>query len=217
MKTTIYNQEGVESGQINLPKDVFELELNRDLVNQVIVSSLSNRRQVSAKAKGRGEVSGGGRKPWRQKGTGRARQGSIKSPLWKGGGVIFAPSADRNYKKKINKKVGHLALKMLLSYQVKNNNLAVVDQLVVAEKKTKLFKEIVEAMAGVFDKTKKDANRRILFVLESNNKTLYMAARNIKNVKITTAQDINIIDVVNSSCLVVEEKAVKSVVERLAK
>ncbi|MFH0792365.1 MAG: 50S ribosomal protein L4 [bacterium] len=217
MKITVYNQEGIESGQMTLPKEIFEVKPNTDLINEVVVSSLSNRRQVSAKAKGRGEVSGGGKKPWRQKGTGRARQGSIRSPLWKGGGVTFAPATDRNFKKKINKKVGHSALKMLLSYQASNNNLIVVDQLSVKDKKTKLFVEIAKAMIGVFDKNKKVANRNLLFVLDSSNEMIRLAARNIEKIKITTAMEMNVIDLVSSNSVIFEEKAVKTISDRLVK
>jgi len=217
MKTTVYNQEGVESGQISFPKDIFEVKPNNDLINQVVISSLSNRRQVSAKAKGRGEVSGGGKKPWRQKGTGRARQGSTRSPLWKGGGVVFAPATDRNFKKKINKKVNHTALRMLLSYQAGLNNLIVVDQISIKDSKTKLFNEITKKMVAIFNSKQRTGNRKLLYVLDNSNKTVYLAARNIDKVMVTTAMEMNIVDLINSSCIVIEEKAVKTISERLTK
>ena len=121
MKIKVFNQNKEEKGEIELPKEIFEIEVNSDLIYQVVLAQRGNRRQGTAQAKMRGEVRGGGRKPWRQKGTGRARHGSTRSPLWRGGGVTFGPRADKNYKKRIPKKMGRKALFMVLSAKAKEN------------------------------------------------------------------------------------------------
>ena len=129
MKVKVYNQNKDEVGEIQLPKEIFEIEINSDLIHQVVLAQEGNRRQGTAQAKMRGEVRGGGKKPWRQKGTGRARHGSTRSPLWRGGGVTFGPRADKNYKKKISKKMGRKALFMVLSAKAKDNLILVLDNL----------------------------------------------------------------------------------------
>lgn len=142
MKLPVLNQQGEEVGTALLPKDVFEVKLNRDLVYQVAVSQMANRRKVLANTKDRGEVSGGGRKPWRQKHTGRARAGSTRSPIWRHGGVAMGPTKERVFKKKINKKMKRIALSMVLSEKAKNNLLIIVDGLKLEKVKTKLMADI---------------------------------------------------------------------------
>ena len=127
MKVPLYNIEGKEEGTALLPKEIFEVKMNADLVHQVVVSQMSNRRQITAHTKDRSEVRGGGRKPWRQKGTGRARAGSSRSPLWKGGGVTFGPRKDRNFKKEIPAKIRKKALFMVLSEKAKENTVIILD------------------------------------------------------------------------------------------
>ena len=146
MLVKTYDQTGKELSQTRLPAEVFGIEINHDLVHQVVVSQMANRRQIIAHTKDRGEVSGGGRKPWRQKGTGRARHGSIRSPLWRHGGVTFGPTKERVFKKKINTKMKRGALLMVLSEKAKNNFLILLDKLELENAKTKLMAKILEKL-----------------------------------------------------------------------
>ncbi len=146
MKIDVYNQKGEKTGETLLPKEIFGVKLNRDLMHQVVVSQMANRRQVIAHTKGRGEVSGGGKKPWAQKGTGRARHGSIRSPLWKGGGTTFGPTKEANFKKKIPIQMKRRALFMALSEKFRNNLLVVMDALKIEKLKTKLVAEILKKL-----------------------------------------------------------------------
>jgi len=144
MLVNAYNQKGEEIGKTELPKEIFEVGLNSDLVYQVVLSQTANRRQVLAKTKDRSEVRGGGRKPWRQKGTGRARHGSIRSPIWKGGGVTFGPTTEKVFKKIIPKKMRRKALFMVLSAKAKENLILVLDKLEIEKPKTKSMIDIFE-------------------------------------------------------------------------
>ena len=146
MKYTIYNQEGKKSGESLLPKEVFNVKINTDLVHQVVVAQMANRRRVIAHTKDRSEVRGGGRKPWRQKGTGRARHGSIRSPLWRGGGVTFGPTKFRVFKKEIPKKIKRKALFMVLSVKAKNNLLILLEDIKLEKLKTKLIAELLKKL-----------------------------------------------------------------------
>ncbi|MCI0542719.1 50S ribosomal protein L4 [bacterium] len=149
MKATIYNQTGKEVGNLNLPESIFGVKWNADLVHQVITSEQSNLRSPIAHAKGRSEVRGGGIKPWRQKGTGRARHGSIRSPLWVGGGVTHGPSKEKNYEKKINKKMKTKALYVVLSEKFKNNEILFVDSLTLPDSKTKSAAGVLKSLASI--------------------------------------------------------------------
>ncbi len=144
MLAKTYNQKGEVAGQIELPKDLFEVKVNPDLVYQVAVTQMANRRQGNANTKGRGEVSGGGKKPWRQKGTGRARQGSIRAPQWRHGGVVFGPTSEKVYGGKINKKMRRKALAMVLSSKLNGNALIMMDKLEVSQPKTKEMISILD-------------------------------------------------------------------------
>jgi large subunit ribosomal protein L4 len=146
MKVPVYNQKAEEIGKTELPGEIFEVEMNSDLVHQAVLAQQANQRRKIAKTKDRGEKRGGGRKPWRQKGTGRARAGSNRSPIWKGGGVTFGPTTERIFKKKITKKMRKKALFMVLSAKVRNNLLLVVDSLNFEKAKTKLAKEILDKL-----------------------------------------------------------------------
>jgi len=146
MKVNSYNQQGEEKGTGQLPKDVFEVEMNSDLVHQAMVSQSSNRRQGTAHTKDRGDVSGGGKKPWRQKGTGRARHGSNRSPIWKGGGVTFGPRNEKVYLKIVPKKIRRKALKMVLSSKVENKQFILLDELKLTGTKTKEMADILKKM-----------------------------------------------------------------------
>jgi len=186
MKTTIYNQAGKEVGDITLPKEIFEVKFNADLVHQIMVSMTSNQRQNSAHTKNRGEVSGSGIKPWRQKGTGRARHGSKRSPIWRGGGITFGPRNERNYEKTIPAKMRRKALLMLLSEKAKTNQLVVLDKIELEKGKTK---EVATALSKLPCKL-----QTTLIALPGYDKKIVLAARNIKKTSIEDARNLNVLD-----------------------
>ncbi len=205
MKSKIYDIKGKESGEIDLPENIFGLDLNNDLVHQVIVSMMSNQRQVLAHTKGRGEVSGGGKKPWKQKGTGRARHGSIRSPIWRGGGITFGPTKERNFKKKINAKMKTVALMQILSQKFKDGEIIFVDSISLEAPKTKEAKSILDALASVkgFEMlTKKKNNSAIIFDTELNQNNIKSFA-NISNVRTEEFRKINPLDILNYKYLVI--------------
>ena len=150
LKVLTYTQNGKESGKAELPSEIFDVKMNSDLVHQVVIAQMSNQRQVIAHTKDKSEVRGGGKKPWKQKGTGRARHGSIRSPIWKGGGVTFGPTKDRNFKKKINKKMRRKALFMVLSSKVKDKEMIILDELKIEKPKTKEIMKIIQVPAFAF-------------------------------------------------------------------
>ena len=203
MKIPVYNIKGEKVKDIELPKEVFEVELNADLVHQVAVSQSSNRRVVRAHTKDRSEVSGGGRKPWKQKGTGRARAGSIRSPIWKGGGVTFGPTNDRNFKKKINTKMKRKALLMVLSEKAKNNFLILLEDLKLEKPKTK-------DMAGILQKLP-SAKGKGLIVLPVMEKNTILASRNVKDVKTIQAKDLNVFDMLSSQYLIMPTASIETI------
>lgn len=200
-----YDQTGKEAGQIKLPSDIFDVKMGADLVYQVVTSQISNRRQVSAHTKDRGDVRGGGRKPWRQKGTGRARHGSRRSPIWKGGGVTFGPSSDRNFKKKINIKMRRKALFMVLSDKVKEKTLIILDDLKIGKPKTKIMIDILNKLPC------KKAS--CLIVLASLDKNIISAGRNIAKVSICQAKDLNALDLLNFKYLIMPKNTIKVIKE----
>lgn len=209
MKVQTYDQTGKAIGQALLPKEIFELKINPDLIHQVIVSQMANRRRVIAHTKDRSEVRGGGRKPWRQKGTGRARHGSIRSPLWRGGGVTFGPTNKRVFKKKINKKVRRKALLMVLSAKAKNNLVVLVDKLKIDKAKTKVMAEILQKLP-----CKKQS---ALIVLPSLDKNLILATSNLAKVKSIQAKDLNALDLLNFKYVIVPKTAIKIIKEIFVK
>ena len=200
---SVYNMEGKEVGTIELNDAVFGVKVNEHLVHMAVVQQLANNRQGTQKAKTRSEVSGGGRKPWRQKGTGHARQGSTRSPQWTGGGVVFAP-VPRDYSFKINKKEKRAALKSALSDKVANGKLVVVDALTFDAPKTKEFAKVM---------TNLKVNDKALVVLNDNNENVVLSARNIPSVKTSLTNTINVYDVVNAKTLVLTQDAVKTIEE----
>ena len=200
---SVYNMEGKEVGTIELNDAVFGVKVNEHLVHMAVVQQLANNRQGTQKAKTRSEVSGGGRKPWRQKGTGHARQGSTRSPQWTGGGVVFAP-VPRDYSFKINKKEKRAALKSALSDKVANGKLVVVDALTFDAPKTKEFAKVM---------TNLNVNDKALVVLKDNNENVVLSARNIPTVKTSLTNTINVYDVVNAKTLVLTQDAVKTIEE----
>ena len=199
---SVYNMEGAQVGTIELSDSIFAVPVNEHLVHQAVVAQLANKRQGTQKAKTRSEVSGGGRKPWRQKGTGHARQGSTRSPQWTGGGVVFAP-VPRDYSFKINKKEKRAALKSALTSRVLDNKLIVVDELKFDEIKTKKFQAVMDNL-----KVKK-----ALVVIADNDEKITMSARNIPTVKTALVNSINVYDILKGDTLVLTKDAVAKIEE----
>ncbi|MEZ3477094.1 MAG: 50S ribosomal protein L4 [Lachnospiraceae bacterium] len=201
-KVSVYNMEGREVETIDLSDDVFGVEINEHLVHMAVVQQLANKRQGTQKAKTRSEVSGGGRKPWRQKGTGHARQGSTRAPQWKGGGVVFAP-VPRDYSFKMNKKEKRAALKSALTSRVQENKLIVIDELKFDEIKTKNFKAVMDNLKVA----------KAYVVLNDNDEKVVMSARNLPNVQTALTNTINVYDVMKGGTVILTKDAVKTIEE----
>ncbi|MEA3344425.1 MAG: 50S ribosomal protein L4 [Patescibacteria group bacterium] len=201
MKTVVYNKEGKETESTLLPKDIFEIKMNEDLVHQVAVSQIANRRKIIAKTKDRSEVRGGGRKPWQQKGTGRARVGSNRSPIWKGGGVTFGPRTERVFKKRIPTKMRRKALFMILSAKAKDNLIFVLDSIKTEMPKTK-------PMAKVFS-TLFLKNGSGLVVLAERDLNTIKSIRNIAKVGVIQAKDLNPLDLLSYKYLIVTKESLE--------
>ena len=199
---SVYNMEGKEVGKMDLNDAVFGVEVNEHLVHLAVVAQLANKRQGTQKAKTRSEVSGGGRKPWRQKGTGHARQGSTRAPQWTGGGVVFAP-VPRDYSFKMNKKEKRLALKSVLTGRVLENKLIVLDELKMDEYKTKQFKKVMENLNV----------KKGLVVLAENDDKVERSARNLSGINTALTNTINVYDILKSDTLVLTKDAVKKIEE----
>lgn len=209
MKATVYNQKGEEAGTTLLPKEIFDVKLNSDTVYQVAVSQAANQRKILANTKDRGEVSGGGKKPWRQKGTGRARHGSIRSPIWKGGGVALGPKKERVFKKKINIKMRKRALSMVLSQKLKNNLLIIIDDLKLEKAKTKLIQDILKKLPS--------KNQSTLIALPERNKNIILAGRNVPGTEIVQAKEMNCLKLLSFKYLILPKNAIKVIKETLIK
>ena len=199
---SVYNMEGKEVGTIELNDAVFGVEVNEHLVHMAVVAQLANKRQGTQKAKTRSEVSGGGRKPWRQKGTGHARQGSTRSPQWTGGGMVFAPTP-RDYTITLNKKEKRAALKSALTSRVNENKFVVVDELKFEEVKTKNFKSVMNNLKV----------SKALVVLADNDQNTVLSARNIPEVKTSLVNTINVFDILKYNTVVATKAAVASIEE----
>ena len=199
---TVYNMEGNEVGTMELNDAVFGVEVNEHLVHLAVVRQLANKRQGTQKAKTRSEVSGGGRKPWRQKGTGHARQGSTRAPQWTGGGMVFAP-VPRDYTIRLNKKEKRAALKSVLTSKVQENKFIVVDELKFDEIKTK-------AMKNVLANLKAD---KALVILNDNDQNVVLSARNIEGVQTALTNTINVFDLLKHNTVVVTKAAVETIEE----
>ena len=199
---SVYNIEGKEVGSIELNDAVFGVEVNEHLVHMAVVNQLANNRQGTQSAKTRSEVSGGGRKPWRQKGTGHARQGSTRAPQWTGGGIVFAPKP-RDYSFKMNKKEKKLALLSALTSKVADNKIVVLDEFKLDEIKTKKFAEVMNNLKV----------SKALVVLEGENKNVVLSGRNIPTVKVSATNEINTYDVLKYDALVVTKAAVEKLQE----
>lgn len=204
-KVALYNQSGSQVGDIEMEDTVFGIEPNEHVLHDAVVMQQASKRQGTHSTKNRSAVRGGGRKPWRQKGTGRARQGSIRSPQWVGGGVVFGPTP-RSYSYKLPKKVRRLALKSALSMKVKENELIVVEDLTVEKPKTK---EIVQILNNLSVDTK------ALVVTADDNEAVYLSARNIPGVDVIRADGINVLEVLNHDKLIMTKEAVKKTEEVL--
>ena len=199
---SVYNMEGKEVEKIDLSDAVFGVEVNEHLVHMAVVQQLANNRQGTQKAKTRSEVSGGGRKPWRQKGTGHARQGSTRAPQWTGGGVVFAP-VPRSYSFKMNKKEKQLALKSALTSRVQENKLIVADELKLDEIKTKNFKKVMDNLKVT----------KGLVVLAENDQNVVMSARNIYGIDTALTNTINVYDIMKAGTVVLTKDAAKKIEE----
>ncbi|MBR5979968.1 MAG: 50S ribosomal protein L4 [Oscillospiraceae bacterium] len=199
----VYNMEGKEVGTVELSEQIFGAKVNEHLVHLAVVQYLADQRQGTQKAKTRAEVSGGGRKPWRQKGTGHARQGSTRSPQWTGGGVVFAPTP-RDYAFKINKKEKRAALKSVLTDKAQNGNIIVVDELKFDEIKTKKFAEVLKNLK---------VEKKALVVTGDKDDSVVLSARNIPTVKTAHTGTINVYDIVNAGTLVLTKDAVTKIEE----
>ena len=199
---SVYNMEGKEVGTIELNDAVFGVEVNEHLVHMAVVAQLANKRQGTQKAKTRSEVSGGGRKPWRQKGTGHARQGSTRSPQWKGGGIVFAPTP-RDYTIRLNKKEKRAALKSALTSRVLENKFIVVDELKLDEIKTKKFQNVLNNLKV----------NKALVVVDENSDNVVKSAKNIQSVKTAYVNTINVYDILKYNTVVATKAAVANIEE----
>ena len=198
----VYNIQGEKTGTIELSEKIFGLKINNDLVYQAITVQMAGRRTPLAHTKERGEVRGGGRKPWRQKGTGRARHGSIRSPIWRGGGTTFGPRKEKVFAKKMNKKARRKALLMALSSKIKDKELVILDKLELKEPKTKLMAEMI---SKAFKKTPKS----ILIATPKKDENIIRANRNLPYTKTIAADSLNIIDLLSFKYLFLDKEAIK--------
>ena len=199
---SVYNIEGKEVGTIDLNDAVFGVEVNEHLVHMAVVSQLANNRQGTQKAKTRSEVSGGGRKPWRQKGTGHARQGSTRAPQWTGGGVVFAP-VPRDYSFKMNKKEKRAALKSVLTSKVQENKFIVLDELKLAEVKTKEMKKVLDNLKV----------NNALVIIGDDSENVALSARNIAGVQTASVNTINVFDMLKYNTIIATKSSVASIEE----
>ena len=233
IKIKIYNQNAEPTGEMELSEKVFGLKPNSALVHQAVVTQQANQRKILAHTKTRSEVRGGGRKPWAQKGTGRARHGSSRSPIWRGGGIIFGPRKDRNYKMRINKKMRQAAMLMVLSDKLANNNFIVAERFEVAEFKTKVFNKIISNFENKFftvqDKAKavkaegkakaesKRVKRSLMVIVDKSDQKLSNSARNLTGVLMINTENINIVDLLKYKHLILTKAAAEKVEKRYIK
>ena len=201
-QVAVYDMSGNEVDRVDLSDAIFNVEINEPVVHRVVKAQLANRRQGTQKAKTRSEVSGGGKKPWRQKGTGHARQGSTRAPQWKGGGVVFAPTP-RDYSQKVNKKEKRIALKSALTSRVQEEKLIVLDKLVFDEIKTKRFVTMMDALKF----------KKALVVMDETDRNVVLSARNVQGVKTARTNEINVYDILKYQTLVLTRDALKVIEE----
>ncbi|PKM87566.1 50S ribosomal protein L4 [Candidatus Falkowbacteria bacterium HGW-Falkowbacteria-2] len=214
IKVKVYNQSAAPIKDLELSAKIFGVKANADLLHQAVITQQANERQVLAHTKDRSEVRGGGKKPWKQKGTGRARVGSSRSPLWVGGGVTFGPTKDRNFSMKMNKKMRQKAIMMCLSDKIAQSSLVIIDTLKMEEFKTKQF----NAMLTAFEKEVLPADRRSLLIIngEKDEKARY-SGRNLKGVTIINPENINIVDLITSRQVLMTEEGITSLEKQYSK
>jgi large subunit ribosomal protein L4 len=200
---SVYDMTGKEVGKMDLNDSIFSVDINENLIHKAVKTQLANKRQGTQKAKTRSEVSGGGRKPWRQKGTGHARQGSIRAPQWTGGGMVFAP-VPRDYSIKMNKKEKRAALKGALTSRVQENKFIVLDELTLPEIKTKEMKKVLDAFK---------VNKALLVLPDKNEKNVVLSAQNIEGVKTTQADTLSVYDILKYNTVVTTKAAVQKIEE----
>lgn len=212
MKLPLYNQQGEKVGDVVLPKDIFGVEVNIDLMYQAVISQMANGRSNLAHTKQRGEVRGGGKKPWKQKGTGRARHGSIRSPIWIGGGITFGPRNTQNFSKKINKKMKKIALYMSLSSKVNDKQIIMLDNLEIKDGKTKVLVDVMNKINQVIETDKSKAPKKgvynSLIVLPKKHDLSTRACGNIKKVKTILADSLNIVDILSYKNLILTKDSI---------
>ena len=202
----VKDMSGKAVGNMDLNPAIFDIEINEHAVHMAVVQYLANQRQGTKSAKTRAEVRGGGRKPWRQKGTGRARAGSTRAPHWRHGGVAFGPQSDKNYTLKMNRKEKRLALKSALSYKVIDKELVIIDELKLESNKTKEMKDILANLK---------VERNVMLLIDELDENAVLAARNLNNVLLLAADEINTMDVISANKIIATEAAIKSVEEAL--
>lgn len=213
MMANVYDQKGKKLKQTRLPSEIFDVKVNADLLHQVVVSQTANRRQNIAHAKDRSEVRGGGKKPWQQKKTGRARHGSIRSPIWRGGGVTFGPTNTRNYKKIIPKKMRRKALLMALSAKAKGDFLVVLDALKLESHKTKG----AAALLGKLPFQEKSKEKSSLVVIPGIDKNALLAFNNLPRISVMQAKDLNALDLLSCQYLIMPQECIKVIKETFVK
>ena len=203
MKVDLYSQKNEKIGQVDLPDDIFAVKWNPDLVHQVLTVQLANRRKTLADTKDRSEVRGGGRKPWRQKGTGRARHGSIRSPLWRGGGITFGPLKERKFARKINKKMKQSAILGIFSKKLSDQEIKIVDNLKLENHKTKNLAELVKRFVS-------SPQESLLLIPVKENKDLYTAARNLARVGVLNPESLNVYDLLKYRRILLDQGAIET-------
>lgn len=213
IKVKVYNQSAAPIKDLELSAKIFGLKANADLLHQAVITQQANERQVLADTKDRSEVRGGGKKPWKQKGTGRARAGSSRSPLWIGGGVTFGPTKDRNFGKKLNKKMRQKAIMMALSDKIAQSSLVIIDTLKMAEFKTKQF----DTMLKAFEKEVLPVRRNLLVINEEKDEKARYSGRNLKGVNLINPENINIVDLLSCRQVLMTEEGIKSLEKRYGK
>ncbi|MFA7169604.1 MAG: 50S ribosomal protein L4 [Candidatus Paceibacterota bacterium] len=204
MKTKVYNLEGKETGEIDLPERIFNVPVNEDLIHQVVVAQMANSREVIADTKDRGEVRGGGKKPWKQKGTGRARHGSTRSPIWKGGGVTFGPTTERNFSKRINKKMKTKALFMVLSEKLREEKIMILEDVKMEKPSTKGMIKTLEKLS---------IKSKALFALGKKDNGMIKSVGNISNISLIAGDSINVVDILKNDLFVMNKEGLKKIEE----
>lgn len=209
MKIKVYNLEGKEVEDLDLDESVFNVEIKESVVHEVFIAQMNNQREPWADTKTRGEVRGGGKKPWKQKGTGRARHGSIRSPIWKGGGVTFGPLSERNYKTKINKKTRRLATRICLSDRAQSGALWIIEDMNFVEPKTKLFVEFL---------SKLPADQKSFLILAGNNdKMAYRMSKNLKKIETIPVANASVMDLLQKEAIIISKEGVDYLEKSLSK